>query len=60
MTTIAQQVSSLIRQAKACKSRRQARLIRGKFGKATNFLSEALRHSAARELDRQFPKGLPY
>lgn len=60
MATIATQVASLMRQAQACKSRRHARLIRGKFGKATSFLSESLRDSAARELDRQFPKGLPY
>lgn len=61
-TTRYRQIAKLLRQASKVKSKRAARLLRGKFEKALLCakLSDGLLDSALRHFAREVPKGLPY
>ena len=51
---------TIMRMAGKCKSRRYARLLRGKFRKVVGHLSDGLYDSAMREFDRALPERMGY
>lgn len=52
--------TTIMRMARECKSRRYARLLRGKLAKIIAHLSDSLRDSAMREFDRALPVSMKY
>ena len=53
-------VTTIMKMARNCKSRRYARLLRGKFAKLIGHLSDGLYESAMREFDRALPERMGY